>query len=446
MRGQRRLLPDGLGRQRPAHRAPGRELLRRPLRPARSPTTPTSRPPPEAGQEAPGLRPDQPPQLHRPVRDADRRGREGLRGPVPPGRPLGRLGPARTRRSASTPSAPASGPSSATWPGARPTRPRRRACGTPRSRPPSPRPSSRTASAPRAYHDIAFHRTDGGGDVLISTTRPELLVSCVALVAHPDDERYQPLFDSTVTTPVFGVEVPIKAHPLAEPDKGTGIAMICTFGDTTDVTWWRELDLDTRAVIGKDGRFAVRPARVARHRRGPRARTAASPARPAAAPSRSWSSCSRETGELQGEPEKITHPVKFYERGDKPLEIVTTRQWYIRNGGRSADLRDDLVARGARAGLAPRVHAPPLRELGRGPQRRLARLPPAVLRRPDPALVPPRRRRRPRPRRPDRPRRLVAARSTRSRTSRPASPPTSATSPAASPATPTSWTPGPPPR
>ena len=69
----------------------------------------------------------------------------------------------------------------------------------------------------------------------------------MALVAHPDDERYQPLFGSTVRTPVFGVEVPVVAHRLAEPDKGTGIAMICTFGDLTDVTWWRELQLPTRA-------------------------------------------------------------------------------------------------------------------------------------------------------------------------------------------------------
>src|SRR4051812_827666 len=108
---------------------------------------------------------------------------------------------------------------------------------------------------PAAYHDLAFHRTDGGGDIVIATTRPELLVSCVALVAHPDDERFQPLFGTSVTTPVFGVQVPVLAHHLAEPDKGTGIAMICTFGDLTDVIWWRELQLETRAVVGKDGRF-----------------------------------------------------------------------------------------------------------------------------------------------------------------------------------------------
>ena len=95
------------------------------------------------------------------------------------------------------------------------------------------------------------------GDVLIDTTRPELIVSCVAMVAHPDDERFRRLIGSTVRTPLFGVEVPVVAHPLAQPDKGTGIAMVCTFGDTTDVTWWRELELPTRSVIGRDGRFAA---------------------------------------------------------------------------------------------------------------------------------------------------------------------------------------------
>src|SRR5262245_6919405 len=108
---------------------------------------------------------------------------------------------------------------------------------------------------PGAYHRIRFARAEGGpgGGVEIETTRPELIPSCVALVAHPDDERYQPLFDSDVITPLFGVRVPVKAHALADPTKGSGIAMICTFGDITDVTWWRELNLPVRTVIQSDG-------------------------------------------------------------------------------------------------------------------------------------------------------------------------------------------------
>ncbi len=199
---------------------------------------------------------------------------------------------------------------------------------------------------PGAYHDLAFHRSDGGDDVVISTTRPELVVSCVALVAHPDDERYQPLFGSTVTTPIFGVEVPVKAHHLAEPDKGTGIAMICTFGDLTDVIWWRELDLDTRAVLGKDGRFPTEaPAWLTTDTaRDAYARFAG---KAAGGAQQVMVELLTESGELLGEPRKINHPVKFYEKGDKPLEIVTTRQWYIRNGGRDDALRQQMLERGA---------------------------------------------------------------------------------------------------
>ena len=198
---------------------------------------------------------------------------------------------------------------------------------------------------PGAYHRLAFARPDGAEPVHIETTRPELVVSCVALVAHPDDERYQALFGSTVTTPGFGVEVPVHAHPLAEPDKGTGIAMICTFGDLTDVTWWRELALPTRAVIGRDGRFLAEAPEwlvgdTARERYGRIARKAAGGAR------NQMVELLTETGELVGETREITHAVKFFEKGDKPLEIVTSRQWYLRNGGRSEELKAELLARG----------------------------------------------------------------------------------------------------
>ena len=198
---------------------------------------------------------------------------------------------------------------------------------------------------PGAYHDLAFHPTNGGDDIVISTTRPELVVACVALVAHPDDVRYQALFGQTVTTPVFGVEVPVKAHPLAEPDKGTGIAMVCTFGDLTDVIWWRELQLETRAVIEKDGRFSEDPPPWLTTE-GARAAYARIARKAPGGAQQQMVELLTESGELVGELKKIQHPVKFFEKGDKPLEIVTTRQWYIRNGGRSAELRDSLLRRG----------------------------------------------------------------------------------------------------
>ena len=205
---------------------------------------------------------------------------------------------------------------------------------------------------PAAYHQIAFHRTDGGGDVVIDTTRPELLAACVAMVAHPDDARYQPLFGTTVRTALFEVEVPILAHHLADPEKGTGIAMICTFGDTTDVTWWRELNLPARPVIGWDGRIlADNPTWIT---------TESGMATYAEIASKNTKQAQKrlvellqESGELLGEIRSIKHPVKFYEKGDRPLEIVTTRQWYIRNGGRDADRRNALLARGGELAWHP---------------------------------------------------------------------------------------------
>lgn len=197
---------------------------------------------------------------------------------------------------------------------------------------------------PSAYHKVAFHKPDGT-PVHIETTRPELLAACVALVAHPDDERYKDLFGTTVTTPVFGVEVPVRAHHLADPEKGSGIAMICTFGDTTDVTWWRELQLETRPIIGWDGRVIADPPRGVDSDAAREAYARLAGATVHTARERTVELL-KESGDLVGDPKPITHPVKFYEKGDKPLEIVTTRQWYIRNGGRDEDVRAQLIERG----------------------------------------------------------------------------------------------------
>ena len=193
------------------------------------------------------------------------------------------------------------------------------------------------------YHRVGFTKPDGG-KVHIETTRPELICSCVALVANPDDERYQPLFGSTVITPLFGVEVPVLAHELADPEKGSGIAMICTFGDTTDVTWWRELDLPTRAVIQHDGRLQQE---TPEWLSGEGAKAYAQIAGLFANQARHrMAELLAESADLDGEPREVMHQVKFYEKGDRPLEIVTSRQWYIRNGGREDDLRKDLLERG----------------------------------------------------------------------------------------------------
>jgi valyl-tRNA synthetase len=203
---------------------------------------------------------------------------------------------------------------------------------------------------PGAYHEVAF-RKQGGGAIHVETSRPELICSCVALVAHPDDERYQDLFGSTVTSPLFGVEVPLVAHDLADPEKGTGMAMICTFGDTTDVTWWRELDLPMRSVIQRNGRFQEEtPDWLTGDGRDAYEEVAGLYPNQAR---RKMAELLAESGDLIGEPKQITHQVKFYEKGDRPLEIVTSRQWYIRNGGRDDDLRSALLARGEELDWVP---------------------------------------------------------------------------------------------
>ena len=197
-----------------------------------------------------------------------------------------------------------------------------------------------------SYHRIAFHKTDGSGDVHIETTRPELLAACVALVANPDDERYQPYFGQTVRTPLFDVEVPILAHPLAQKDKGSGIAMICTFGDVTDIVWWRELDLPNRSILGLDGRI-LPDAPDALVTDAARAAYAEIAGLTVFSAKKKMVELLEASGELLEVSKPFTHPVKFYEKGDRALEIVSTRQWYLRNGARDGALRDKLIALGA---------------------------------------------------------------------------------------------------
>ena len=201
---------------------------------------------------------------------------------------------------------------------------------------------------PGAYHKVAFHRADGG-QAIIETTRPELIPACVALIAHPDDERYADLIGKTVTSPVFGVELPVVTHAAAEIDKGSGLVMCCTFGDLTDVTWWRELQLPARVIIGRDGRILRElPSWIGDADRWEQlaGKTTFSAREQVVA----WL---RESGDLLGEPTPTQRKANFYEKGDKPLEIVSTRQWYIRNGGRDAKLKAALLARGEELAWVP---------------------------------------------------------------------------------------------
>ena len=212
-------------------------------------------------------------------------------------------------------------------------------------------------------------------------------------------------------TPLFGVRVPVRAHALADPEKGSGIAMICTFGDVTDVTWWRELEpagardhpAERHAAAADVGRAGLGVGR----RRSARSAHYDELARPVGGQGAHADrrACCASRGDLVGEPRPITHAVKFYEKGDRPLEIVTSRQWFIK----TMEFREALLARGRELQWHPAYMQARLRELGQRPERRLVRQPPAVLRRAVPGLVSGRRRRPRRLRRADRCRRGSAA-------------------------------------
>jgi valyl-tRNA synthetase len=202
-----------------------------------------------------------------------------------------------------------------------------------------------------AMHRVRFSPADAGdgangAQALIETTRPELIPACVALLAHPDDERQRGLVGKDVLTPLFGTRVPVLTHPLVEPEKGTGLVMVCTFGDLTDVTWWRELSLPVRSVLAPDGRLADVPWGTPGWESEDLARARESyeqlRGRSINQARKRIVELLEQSGELVGEPTPVTRAVKFFEKGERPVEIVTSRQWFIR----TIEHREELIARG----------------------------------------------------------------------------------------------------
>lgn len=211
-----------------------------------------------------------------------------------------------------------------------------------------------------AFHEIRF-AVEGGGEIVIATTRPELLPACIAVVAHPSDDRYKPYFGKHAVTPLFEARVPIVSSEHADPEKGSGIMMICTFGDAADVEWWKSSGLPIRQIVGKDGR--LQPVTFGREpfvSRNPQRAAAAyaelvgksvsqAKAKVAEMLAREDSSADGRGRALLGEPKPTTQMVKYYEKGEQPIEFITTRQWFIK----VLDYKNELLEQGRKIAWHP---------------------------------------------------------------------------------------------
>lgn len=204
---------------------------------------------------------------------------------------------------------------------------------------------------PGNYHRLTFTSEDQ--ELFIDTTRPELLPACVAVLVHPDDERFKGLVGKSAKTPYFEVKVPILAHNSVEPDKGTGMVMCCTFGDTVDVIWQRELKLPIRQIVGFDGRLIQDSVDwIEKNTKGEelfsqmQGKTIFS-AREILVQTLS------DAEVLVKDNKTFMRPANFYEKGNKPLEIIPSLQWYVTNGANDQDLKEQLIKQGETINFYP---------------------------------------------------------------------------------------------
>lgn len=183
---------------------------------------------------------------------------------------------------------------------------------------------------PSTFNDIAFKGPDGS-QLIIATTRPELLPSCVALLYHPDDSRYQALADQKAIVPIFNHEVPILADDSVDPEKGTGLVMVCTFGDKTDIEWYKKFNLPYKQSIGFDGKWVEAA--------GPLAGLKVHEARAKIL------ELLKEQGLLLAQ-KAISHNVNVHERCKNEIEYVVLKQWFVKvveNKKKFLELADQIA-------------------------------------------------------------------------------------------------------
>ena len=188
------------------------------------------------------------------------------------------------------------------------------------------------------YVTLSFQRSDGTA-LPIATTRPELLPACVAVFVHPQDARYRHLVGQNVSVPLFGQQVPVLADAAADPEKGTGAVMCCTFGDTTDVAWWHAHHLPLIEALGRDGRMT---------------QAAGAFAGLTAAQARQQIKHALEQAGLILGRQPTSQSVRVHERCDTPVEYTIVRQWFIR----VLDYKQELLQRGEQVNWRPdHMHA-----------------------------------------------------------------------------------------
>jgi valyl-tRNA synthetase len=203
---------------------------------------------------------------------------------------------------------------------------------------------------PSFMNEIIF-QTELGEKLVISTTRPELLAACVAVFYHPEDNRYKHLAGQNAITPLFGVKVPLIADDKVDIEKGTGLVMCCTFGDTTDIDWWKSYNLPLRVILNKYGKLDNLDA-------------LGQDSWPSINPSLAHQYIEQIKGlkvkdarakilELLGnnllKQDPISHVVKCGERSGAPLEILVTSQWFIK----LLDIKQELLAQAAKCDWHP---------------------------------------------------------------------------------------------
>ena len=166
--------------------------------------------------------------------------------------------------------------------------------------------------------DVSWTTADGE-EVIITTTRPELICACGVVVIHPDDKRYAHLVGKRIMLPlpVSGREdsVEILTHPSVKMDFGSGVLMICSFGDQNDVTVFRELALRPYVAIDLDGKMT----------------SIAGPLEGLSTPEARKASIDmlRDSGSLVSTEERMQE-VPVSERGGNPIEIILLKEWYVR--------------------------------------------------------------------------------------------------------------------